>query len=75
MKPKQILFLRYIALKSKGTELLKIKGQTMKASIVILILYIVDFKAKRSTRGKEGHYNDKRYNLPERCNNSKYICT
>lgn len=43
----------------------------MKARVAILRVHKIDSKTKGSTSCKEGYYNDKNYNLLERCNNSK----
>lgn len=41
----------------------------MKDRVAILRVHKIDPKTKSSTSCKEGYYNDKNYNLLERCNN------
>ena len=68
--------------RSKDTYKLKVRGwkkvlhkngNYRKAGVAILILNKIDFKIKRVTRDKEGHYI--MINQRRRYNNYKYICT
>lgn len=49
--------------------------QTLIKNSSMLISSKIDLKAKKITRDKGGHYNDKKINPPGRHNNSKCVCT
>ena len=83
-KTRPIYMLSTRDISSRGAHRLKVRGwkkifqangNLKKAVVALFISNKTDFKIKRVTRDKEGHYIMIKRSIQEKHNNCKYVCT